>query len=112
MATPRIDIPEEGYYFTRHVRGGPRIPARIWRSIATDPVTGETLDRSPLLQAEIGGSPCDPNVIWPRVCGQEITKAEFDYLTAEAEWCAEHAPNDPAANPRRAISPLTTPTLF
>lgn len=112
MDRPRIDLPEVGHYFTRQVKGGPRVPARIWRSVASDPVTGEKLDRSPVMQAEVGGTPCDPYALWPRVCGQAITKAEFDFLTAEATWCAEHAPLDPAANPRQAINRLTTPTLF
>ncbi len=112
MAAPRIDLPEEGYYFTRHVKGGPKVPARIWWSIATDPVTGEIMDRSPMLLAEIGGAFADPYALWPRVCGQAITKAEFDYMTADAEWCAQHAPSDPAANPRQAVNRLTAPTLF
>jgi len=112
VSAPRIDQPQEGYFYTRHIKGGPKVPARIWWSTATDPVTGEALDRSPMLLATVGGGPSNAYSLWPRVCGQAISKAEFDFLTADAEWCAEHAPNEPAANPRQAISLRTMPMPF
>jgi hypothetical protein len=111
-AAPRIDQPEPGYFFTRFVRGGPKVPARIWWSIATDPETGESLDRSPMLLAEIGGQPTDPFSLWPRVCGQAIPKAEFDFLTAQADWCSRYAPHEPAANPNQPINLAELPPIF
>lgn len=107
-----IDRPQEGWFRTRLVKGGPLVPARIWRSVATDPLTGEALDRSPILQAEINGKPIDPYELWPRVADRRITEAEFKFMTADSEWCQRHAPNEPAANPGKPIDLRTAPIPF
>lgn len=47
--------PRPGYWSVRIVRNGPMVPARIWLAHTTeDPETGEPMDRSPHLAAQIG----------------------------------------------------------
>lgn len=111
-ASPRVDVPVAGFYRTKLAKGAAWVPARIWLGVAIDPVTGESMDRSPMLCAEVNGRYVDPYEVWPSLVGQPITEAEFKYLTANAEWCAEHAPADPAANPRTKIDLNTVPSIF
>ena len=112
MTIPRIDRPIPGFYRTKLVKGGPWVPARIWWSVATDPVTGEVLDRSPVLLAEVGGRERDPYEVWPSLVGQPIDEREFYFLTAESGWARQHAPDDPVANPRTPINLRTAPPPF
>lgn len=112
MTLPRIDVPEEGYYWTKLVRNGPRVGARIWRSVARDPQTGETLDRSPVMLAELNGRMIDPYDLWTRVAGRTITKAEFDFLKSDSQWAAEHMPTAPEpteAVDLRKVAPIGPP---
>lgn len=102
--TLRIDRPEVGYFKTKNVRHGPFIAARIWYSVARDPDTGETLDRSPVLLAELNGKYADPYSLWPRVAGNNITEAEYKFMRADAKWARENAQDDPAANPDQAVN--------
>jgi hypothetical protein len=105
----RIDIPEEGFYRTKLHRNGPFVAARIWRSVAKDPVTGETLDRSPVLLAELDGQSIDADVLWPSVAGRSITEAEYRFLKADKQWAEKYAPSDPVANPTQAVDLRSMP---
>ena len=86
----RIDQPREGFYATRFVRGGPRVPARIWREDG-------------VLKAECNGKTANPFALWPRVMGREITEREYRHLTDLATWCLAYAPHEPPARPDQPI---------
>jgi len=72
--------PHEGYFKMRLKRGGPWIPARIYRSMPTDPETGELLDRSWVLAGEINGLHADYRHVW--VWGHDIEKEQYEWLIA------------------------------
>lgn len=111
MNAPRFaSRPEPGFFKTRLVRGGPYVPARIFREPAVDPLTGEVMERPCLLQAEIAGRACDPERVWH--FAWPIEEAEYRYLVATAAWAERHAPSEPAANPGRAIDLNDLPPLF
>ncbi len=49
------DHPREGHWMLRVARNCPFVAARIWREQTTaDPVSGDPMDRSPFLAAQIG----------------------------------------------------------
>lgn len=62
----------------RHI--GLFVPARIFRQVANDPVTGERLDRSPHLWAEINDRDVDPGIV--ALYGKPITEDEWEWLKA------------------------------
>lgn len=121
MTQPReISKPRPGLFKLRLVRGGPWVAARIVHMAARDPVTGEALDRSPLWSAYVNDellaepSPdyveAKVNRIWEY--GRPIDLAEYKFLLAQHRHAARYEPNHPAADPRRAIDPLTSPPPF
>lgn len=111
MTAPRVlSDPQPGFFAVRMVKGGPRVAARIVRSVATDPMTGETLDRSPVTWAEIAGKPVEVDRVW--MFGEVIDEAEYRRLTAVAEWARYFSPDDPAAAPDQRIDHLSTPIPF
>ena len=103
MNTPQIDIPEIGWFRLRLVCGGPWVAARIYWSVAKDPVTGEQLDRSPVMLGEIMGKPISPIELWPRVAGHRITEQEYQYLMHVKAWADAHDPTAPEATPDKRI---------
>jgi hypothetical protein len=100
-----VDQPQEGYYRTRLVRGGPLVPVRIWFGPPNDPVTGEPLDRSPRWQALVNGREHDAAAIWNWCAGNPITGAEYDYMLRVKDWAERHAPHEPEANPYQSVNP-------
>ncbi len=44
--------------------------------------------------------------------GQEITKAEYKYKVEYAAWAKANKPDDPAANPTKAINLNTLPPVY
>lgn len=108
-ADHHIDRPEVGFFKVRMVRGGPHVPARIWRSVATDPVTGEVLDRSPLLMGELAGEPVDPFSLWRSCMGRAISEQEYQFLLDDYRWARTFAPDDPIANPKTPIAKKAAP---
>lgn len=94
----------------RLVRKGPWVPARLWREEERDE-TGALLADVRYF-AEVDGLPVDPfsPPSWP--FWQAISEAEWRYLTETSRWAHAHAPDDPAANPRRRIDLNAIPTLF
>lgn len=120
-AFPARDVtrPEPGFFLIRLVKGGPKVAARITHKPARDPLTGETLDRSPWWAAEINGEPAgEPSIqptdevlrIWHY--GEPVTEDEYRYQLADAQWCAAHAPHEPKANPRRSVDLAAMAPLF
>ena len=102
------DEPQCGYFKRRLVKGGPMVPCRIWLDQPVDLGTGELIDDEQLL-CEVNGAWADATEQWSWICGQPITRAEFDYLTASLAWSAKHAPDEPRANPRQPIDWLKVP---
>ena len=43
---------------------------------------------------------------------EPVTEVEWQYLVAHQAWAAEHAPNHPKAEPRRAVDFNTIPLPF
>lgn len=100
--------PECGWYQRRLVKAGPLVPARIWLYSEVDPETGE-LAGDELLQCEVAGEYRDPDEQWSWLCGNPISEAEFNYMTAVREHVAVHSPDEPLANPRQAVDWLKVP---
>jgi hypothetical protein len=96
-----LDRPEEGYYRTKLARGAPWVPVRIWREQPRDPVTGEEMDRSPILKAEKNGQPCDPHEVWAWCCDKPITKDEYEVMRGF-----------PVEHPTKPIDLNKLPTIF
>lgn len=94
-----VDQPQEGYYRTRLVRGGPFVPVKIWHGPPHDPETGEELDRSPRWQALVNGEERDAREIWNWCADKPISESEYRYMLAVKNWAETHAPAEPEANP-------------
>lgn len=106
---PAIDgSPMCGWYKRKLVKGGVFVPARIWMVQEVDPETGELLSDE-LLQCEVNGAFADPEDAWSWICANPITEAEFLYLTARIDYAQRNEPNDPMADPRKAIDMNRTP---
>lgn len=114
--TRQVDLPVPGYYRRTLVRGGPLVGCAIIHEPTADPETGQPLDRSHWWSAVIDGEPVgEPGIeptpqvmdIW--TSGEPIPEAEYRYLTELAAWARQHAPEHPAANPRRRIDLATLP---
>lgn len=101
-AMARIDQPIVGFYRVKLVKNGPWCSARLWYGVPADPLTGEPLDRSPRWQALRAGNECALNDLWPWCHGNEIDKAEYNYLLSVEKW-AVNAPDAPEHDPRKAI---------
>lgn len=101
--------PRCGFFKRRLVKGGPFVPAKIWLDAEIDATTGELLADEALL-CEVNGAYADAESEWPWLCGNSITEAEFNYLTARNAYAAWYSPDEPAANPRQPVDWLKTPT--
>ena len=98
-----IDQPRPCMMAIRLARSAPEVAARIyWAHTTRDPVSGDYLDRSPHLAAEINGEPADPIQVWT-TRGRSIGADEYAFLLADRKWAAEHAPELPEANPRKPV---------
>lgn len=108
------DEPEIGFYKTRLIKGGPWVPVRIFMGVTPDPnFPDNKMDRSPVVQASIGGERHgDPYHLWIWCCGNPIKEPEYNWRMADKEWCGKHAPNEPAANPRQRIDVRNTKPVF
>jgi hypothetical protein len=83
------------------------LPARIWCQQEIDDA-GELLAPE-ILQAQVAGSPADPDDAWSYLAANPITEAEFRFLSATIEWTQVNAPHEPMANPRQAVDWLAVP---
>lgn len=95
----QINRPEPGFFKLKLVRGGPWVPAIIWRAcpIEFEPETFQAVDRCYHLQAEINGKQADVMRVW--TARERITMAEYLYLTDDRAWVTQYAPHLPEANP-------------
>ena len=97
------DQPVEGYYKIRQVRNGPFVPVHVWFGPSRDPFSGEPLDRSPCWHATRRGEDVEVDKVWPWCAKWPITPAEYRYMMTTKEWADTYAPDQPEAQPRRAI---------
>lgn len=67
--------PTPGYY--EHKINGRWVPIQISFEAATDPETGESLDRSPMWVATIDGVSSDVTSVWPECSGRTITRDQY-----------------------------------
>lgn len=121
VATRIVSDPQIGFYRARLVKNGPWVPARIWRECHCTVNGGDdnaahdwrdTCDRYPPLVAEVDGQLRNVVIVWPSLIGNAISKADFDFMTADAEWCRQNAPSEPIANPRQSVDLKTQAPIF
>lgn len=117
--------PVAGTYATKLVRGGPRVPVRIWFGNAI--IAGEEQDRAPGWFVEIDGRtdrvefgddgyrcrvPLDVERVWPHCAKDPVSEAEYRFLVSHAAWAREHQPDHPKAQPRKPVDFHTLPVRF
>ena len=105
--------PEPGYWLMKLGKGTVESPCSIQLEQTThEPGNPENvMDRSPFLVARINGEPVDIELVWER-SGRAITKAEYLYHIADAEWLRQHQPDHPKANPTQKVDFLKVPLPF
>lgn len=96
MTATRVDQPQAGFYWTRLVRGGPKVGVRIW----SEPDAFGL----PTWRAEIDGKPADANEAWNHNAHRRITEAEYRFLVADAAHARAHRPDDPKATPELPVA--------
>lgn len=104
-----FETPHCGWFQTRVVRGGPPVPARIWIEQELCPDTGELLSDE-VMRCEIAGQLRDPYESWHYLFREPIDEAQYRYLMARGEYARNFAPDEPAANPFKALDWLHVPT--
>ena len=109
----RIDAPRPGFWLIRLVKGGPEVPARIYRHSTThepgDPAN--EMERPSFLLAEIAGEPAELDDVWLRA-GRAIDEAEYLFQVADHAHAREWRPRDAKADPRRRIDHLAVALPF
>lgn len=101
--------PECGWYKLRLVKHGPWVPARIWVEQDIDEASGELISDE-VMRCEVDGQYADPGERWLWLAHNPIPESEFNYLTATRRYATDHAPNEPMADPRKAVNWLEVPT--
>lgn len=103
--------PHAGWYWTRFVKNGPKVPVEIELIRPIDPETGELISDE-YLRAEVDGQEVTPESVWERCCDHPISESEFRYLCGATRWDKAYAPQNPYANPTRKVDHLRTPLPF
>ncbi len=111
------------FFRARLAKAGPFIGVRMF--FGPPIIDGEELDRSPRWQVTVGAETTSRAILMlgadeipveiedVLLRGVEpVTEAEWQYLVAHQAWAAEHAPNHPKAEPRRAVDFNTIPLPF
>lgn len=91
------DAPQAGYYQRRLQKGGPFVPARIWREPETD-FMGKPTGKE-VLRCEVGGQMRDANSEWGRLAMHPISEETYRYEKADADHAKKYRPGDPKATP-------------
>ena len=91
---PSIDQPEEGYYRTRMVRGGPWCGVKIWYA---PKARGE--NQTPEWHCLVNGMQADVWETWPKVAGRQITEEEYQKILLQSQ-------------PNKPIDKMRTPPVF
>lgn len=105
---PTTDDPQCGWFQRRLVKDGIMVPARIWMDQPTDDEGDLVADE--VLRCEVNGEYAKPEDQWTWLCGNPIRESDFHYMMARKAFAEEHAPHEPAANPRQPINWLDVPT--
>lgn len=118
MRPPSVPVwpPVAGYYAIKLVKGGVRVPVRIWFGLPV--IDGEEQDRAPGWFVEVDGRtdkierddegyrcsvPLAVESVWPFCAKDPITESEYRFLVSHASWAREHAPDHAKASPRRPV---------
>lgn len=108
-----------GFYKCRLVRGGPWVAVRVAHEPASDPETGETLDRSPMWSVEIDGelarapSPDrDKAGVFLTEAMRPIDEAEYHYLRRVKDHAVKVDPRYPEARPNKRIDIGKLPPIY
>jgi hypothetical protein len=98
-ADPCLSSP--GFFSTRLVAGGPHVPCQLFTQEERDEDGNLIADVQYF--ANIDGKPCDALAPpgWP---WKKITEEEWRFLTDDAKWARDHAPDSPKANPTRPVT--------
>lgn len=103
-----------GYYRRRLVKNGPLVPAQIFLVDGDrDPETGELMsDQVWRCQLWDDHGPRDEDAWeqWSFLCGDPITKQEFDTMVATFNWA--RGTSAPEGSPTKAIDYLKSPAIF
>ena len=94
--------PQDGFFQRKLVKGGPWIPARIWRDAEKDFVTDQETGFD-VVKCEVAGKPRHPLKEFDALGRYPITKEKFDHLMAVGNWAKTYAPNSSEANPTQPI---------
>ena len=107
-----INRPEPGFFKMRLVKGGPWVPALVYRPCPLEmhPETFQWIDRVYHLEAEIDGMAANVDRIW--TSGQRITAAEYLYMKADRVWVRQYAPHLPEARPEETMDINKLPPIF
>jgi hypothetical protein len=122
---PRMLLrPRPGFYVLRLRRGGPLIPALIYRlcpMVVPQPTTLDgphpddwcrPLDRSRCYSAQIDGKRADVERIWFARSLRPISRDEFEFRSGPLRRWARQNPNAPEARPEKPVDLSTIPPLF
>ena len=91
-------------------KGGASVPVLISRLClctpggSTEHEWTDVCDRFPQPpSAKVNGKPAYIEEVWDRAPWLvPISRAQYDFMLADAIWCEAHAASDPKANPNRA----------
>jgi 5'-3' exonuclease len=89
--------PQDGFFKTKVVRGGPWVPARVWRDEEVDFVTGAKTGFD-IVKCEVDGKPRNPLSAWIAIAKMPISATDFDHMVALASWSKKYAPTSAEAN--------------
>jgi hypothetical protein len=111
-----LNRPVCGFYTMTLVKKGPLVPVEIRDVSERDYELGrpesDYLMEDQRWIAVINGEEKAVEHAWPWCSKSPITEAEYRYLLADARHAADWRPDDPKANPRKAIDLLTSPIPF
>jgi len=108
---PRIDEPQVGYYQVKLVKNGPYVPVIVWDNVTEKDEAGDYQEDQGLT-CRINGELVNVYEQWVYFANNEITKAEYDFMCADAEHAREWRPDDPKSQPRKAIDLSTQKPIF
>lgn len=116
MPEPRALLrPEPGFWLVRLAKGAVRVPAAIeWHETVVDPDFPENDMRGTrfrYLAATINGEPAALDDVW-LYRGEPISRQEYRYRLADSAHAREWRPDDPLAQPRKAIDLFTVKPPF
>jgi hypothetical protein len=99
--------PQPGFWEFQYVRGGPVLPAAIYR-IDHEPGSegdedGANMLETPILIANIGYREVDPLKVWGGRRLRSITEAEYSLAMDQLAWDRDFDPSAPVARPKERV---------